>query len=51
MTSIPAFWTVVGILLGALVIAPSVMGLFRKNQFDVAGKVCFVRVMVYQYIF
>jgi 3-dehydrosphinganine reductase len=32
-------WTVIGALLGALVLIPSIMGLFSKNKFNVNGKV------------
>lgn len=32
-------WTAVAILLGALTVLPSIMGLFGKNKFDVNGKV------------
>ena len=32
-------WTIVAIVLGALAVLPSIMGLFGKNKFDVNGKV------------
>jgi hypothetical protein len=32
-------WTTIGIVIGALAILPSIMGLFGKNKFVVNGKV------------
>ena len=34
------YWTIAGIIIGLLVLLPSIMGLFGGNKFNVKGKVC-----------
>jgi hypothetical protein len=34
------YWTIASIIIGLLVLLPSIMGLFGGNKFDVKGKVC-----------
>jgi 3-dehydrosphinganine reductase len=34
-----SWWAAVGILVGALILVPTIMGLFGGNKFDVQGKV------------
>jgi hypothetical protein len=34
------YWTIGSIVIGFLLVLPSIMGLFSKSKFDVKGKVC-----------
>jgi hypothetical protein len=39
MADILNYWTITGIVIGLLVLLPSIMGFFGGNKFDVKGKV------------
>lgn len=39
MASTLNYWTIASIVVGIVTILPFIMGFFRKNQFDVKGKV------------
>jgi 3-dehydrosphinganine reductase len=39
MAAALSYWTIASIVVGVLVLLPSIMGLFSKNKFDVKGKV------------
>jgi 3-dehydrosphinganine reductase len=43
-----SYWTIGSIVLGFLLVLPSIMGLFSKNKFDVKGKVCIGHPVVHQ---
>jgi 3-dehydrosphinganine reductase len=43
-----SYWTIGSIVIGFLLILPSIMGLFSKNKFDVKGKVRIGQPVVHQ---
>lgn len=42
------YWTIGSVVIGFLLVLPSIMGLFSKNKFDVNGKVCIGHPVVHQ---
>jgi 3-dehydrosphinganine reductase len=40
MADILSYWTIASIIVGLVVLLPSIMGFFGGNKFDVKGKVC-----------